>query len=472
MKQAIHIFLKDVRGLWRQVASLMLIIGLFAAEDVANGVYNSGFSFVPLIVGAAVWFLIARAVHQESLPGENQFWLTRPYERNSLLISKILMVACIVIVPFFVADCIILLAQSLPFAANFGGLVLRQFIVAAWLVLPPFAIATVTRSITEDIMVWIAGLAIAGLTYFPGNNIPDFHSSNEKYLILVALVLMLIVIWRQYSTRDTKIGRAIIAAAVLLPALSFPEPAALAIEGLRNDPATSTLALVPQANKIAELPRAGMYDVHCAPVDVRIESANPKWKFRVLSQEDTFSVRGKTWSMGWRRTGGDFAGVFGTVDACLDTAGLNALGTTGPLSVRTSIALGVVTDNSLIVIPATLKPFDAPGIGQCQFQHIFRSLNYQLACKAPVSFPAQGRVRLITSSGSSGSGIAAAVYPWLPLNLLPGISPVYKWVTLPMDTQIRDAIAQGGNIEFQTETRIAVLRREFTVAEARFQPPQ
>jgi hypothetical protein len=41
-----------------------------------------------------------------------------------------------------------------------------------------------------------------------------------------------------------------------------------------------------------------------------------------------------------------------------------------------------------------------------------------------------------------------------------------------MDTQIRDAIAQGGNIELQTETRIAVLRREFTVAEARFQPPQ
>ena len=116
------------------------------------------------------------------MPGENQFWLTRPYERNSLLISKLLMAVCIVVVPFFVADCVILLAQSLPLSENLGGLILRQFIVAGWLVLPPFAIASVTRSITEDIMVWIAGIAIAGLSYFPGSYIPDFRSTNKKYL--------------------------------------------------------------------------------------------------------------------------------------------------------------------------------------------------------------------------------------------------------------------------------------------------
>lgn len=56
----------------------------------------------------------------------------------------------------------------------------------------------------------------------------------------------------------------------------------------------------------------------------------------------------------------------------------------------------------------------------------------------------------------------------MPLNLLPGISPVYKWDTLPMDIQIRDTIAQHGQIEFRTETRIAVLRRELIVKEARF----
>jgi hypothetical protein len=54
------------------------------------------------------------------------------------------------------------------------------------------------------------------------------------------------------------------------------------------------------------------------------------------------------------------------------------------------------------------------------------------------------------------------------MKLLPGISPVYRWVTLPMDNKIREAMASGGEIVFKTVTRIAVLRRELTVKEVRF----
>ena len=59
-------------------------------------------------------------------------------------------------------------------------------------------------------------------------------------------------------------------------------------------------------------------------------------------------------------------------------------------------------------------------------------------------------------------------YPWMPMNLLPGMSPVYKWVTMPMDIQIRDAIANGGQIEFSPERQIAMIRREVEVKEVRF----
>src|SRR6185437_4308659 len=101
MKQAIHIFLKDLRGLWIQIAILMLLTGLFAATDIAGAASTGGFPILRLIAGATVWFLIARTIHQESLSGENQFWLTRPYERRSLLTSKIFMAVFIVVVPFF-----------------------------------------------------------------------------------------------------------------------------------------------------------------------------------------------------------------------------------------------------------------------------------------------------------------------------------------------------------------------------------
>jgi hypothetical protein len=479
MKQAIHIFLKDLRGLWIQVATLMLVIGIFALVDITNT--NPGGTMFTLIVGAAVWFLIARAVHQESLPGENQFWLTRPYERNSLLISKLLMAACIIIVPLFAADCIILLAQSLPLAENLGGLVLRQFIVAGWLVLPPFAVATVTRSITEDILVWIAGLAIAGLGYFPGSYIPDFRSSNEKYLILVALALMLAAIWRQYFTRGTKLGRALIAAAVLLPVLPFPESAALAIEGLRNNPATARISIAPQSQSIAEPARAGIFDMHCAPLAVSVEGMRPGWRLNLMSQQDTFTTAGgKTHSGPWWPTGfltpkteyENSPGIsWWTFNICLNSAGLRELGS-GPLAVHTSVAFAVLAENPPIRIEASLNPFRVQGVGTCQFQYglPFRH-NYELDCKAPVWFPQQGRV-VMDSNDSWSSGISTVPYPWIPLNLLPGISPVYKWDTLPMNAQIRDTIAQHGQIEFRTATRIAVLRRELTVKEALFQPTQ
>src|ERR1700722_9173646 len=108
MKQAVHIFLKDLRALWIQVTTLMLAIGIYAVVDITITDTNLSSALFTIAVGAAVWLLIARTVHQESLPGENQFWLTRPYERSSLLISKFLMALCIVTVPFFLADCIIL----------------------------------------------------------------------------------------------------------------------------------------------------------------------------------------------------------------------------------------------------------------------------------------------------------------------------------------------------------------------------
>ena len=463
MKQAIHIFLKDLRALWIQVTTLMLAIGVHALMDITITDSNLGGALFTVVVGAAVWLLIARTVHQESLPGENQFWLTRPYERNSLLVSKFLMALCIVIVPFFLADCIILLAQSLPFAANFGGLVLRQIVVAGWLILPPFAIATVTRSIAEDVMAWIAVIAILSSK--------DAGPFDDRYhLVLLAEALMLAVASRQYLTRTTKSSRALIAFAVLLPVRPFPVPAAFAIEGLQNHPATSRISLAANSASIAEATGAGASDVHCVPLAFSVEGIQPGWRLARLGQEDTFSAGGKTRSLGWRTTGSQPTNIYlrsgsGVVSECLNASGLRDLGT-GPYAVHTSLALAVFAEDPPIRIKATLNPFSVPGIGTCQFQVgiLFRR-NYELACKAPVWFPRQGRVTV----GSEWSPVISAYpYSWAPMNLLPGISPVFKWVTIPIDRPIREALANGGDIEFKTATPIAVLRRELTVKEVRF----
>jgi len=262
------------------------------------------------------------------------------------------------------------------------------------------------------------------------------------------------------------------AIAVLLPVLPFPLPAALAIEGLQNDPATSGISLVADSESIAEQPRAGMSYTHCAPLPVSVEGMRPGWHLDRLGQEDTLSAGGKTRSIGWRSTGWlparfDFEDGSGVMSACLSAPGLQDLGT-GPLALHTSIVLAVLAEDPPIRIKATLNPFSVPGIGTCQFQvGITFRRNYELACKAPVWFPRQGRV-IVGSVDSWSPVISTFPYPWAPMNLLPGMSPVHKWETLPLDTQIREAIANGGEIEFKTATPIAIVRRELTVKDVRF----
>ena len=180
--------------------------------------------------------------------------------------------------------------------------------------------------------------------------------------------------------------------------------------------------------------------------------------------------------MGWRPARGNGEGYIqgfnksgtrGSFDACLTAAGLQELGTGQPLGVHVTLAVAVFAEDPPISVTATLQPFAIPGVGECQFGHSWPSDKYFLGCKSPVWVPREGQVA-IGSMESSHSEISPFRYPWAPMNLLPGLSPVFKWVTLPMDSQIRDALANGGQVEFRPETRIAVLRREVTVKEVRF----
>ena len=149
MKQALHIFKKDVRRLWLLISILIVTIVLFALElNLRIGLRWTSNSLAELLVVPLIWFLISLAIHEESLPGENQFWLTRPYDRRSLLLAKIMMAVVVVALPLFIADCVILSERSFSVAGNFGGLILRQFVKAAWLIVPPFAVASVTRNLS------------------------------------------------------------------------------------------------------------------------------------------------------------------------------------------------------------------------------------------------------------------------------------------------------------------------------------
>ena len=98
MRQALHIFRKDVRYLWIEIAAVLLATALFMFTD-ARSAWNWR-SPLPRTVAAflvnfllpfAWWTVIVRAVHAETLTGDRQFWPTRPYSWRSLLAAKALL---------------------------------------------------------------------------------------------------------------------------------------------------------------------------------------------------------------------------------------------------------------------------------------------------------------------------------------------------------------------------------------------
>jgi hypothetical protein len=166
MKQALHIFRKDVRYLRYEIAITLIAVIAFAIAG-ARHIFTIGV-FLPVLW----WFLIARAIHAEPLPGYRQFWITRPYERKSLFGAKVLFILSFVNLPLLIADAVILLAAGFSVAHHLGGLLWAQVSITVAFVLPAAAFAVMTSGLAElviatllivvGILIWLSGLLLRG----------------------------------------------------------------------------------------------------------------------------------------------------------------------------------------------------------------------------------------------------------------------------------------------------------------------
>ncbi len=148
MIQVLHIFRKDARHLWREIAASLALLVAFAWLDIRSwsqpyGAMAGGSLFflsaqvLPGLVTAMLpvsWiFLIVRVVQGESLVGDRQFWVTRPYDWKQLLVAKALFVVTFVNFPLLLADAFLLARAGFHPAHYIGGLLWMQLI---WILVP------------------------------------------------------------------------------------------------------------------------------------------------------------------------------------------------------------------------------------------------------------------------------------------------------------------------------------------------
>jgi hypothetical protein len=189
------------------------------------------------LVMASWAILIARVIHAESLVGDRQFWLTRPYEWKKLLAAKLLFLLMFLYLPLLAAQYVLLAEAGLASSASLSGLFFNLFLVTGIIVLPLIAIATVTANFFAmaftllGVVLALFGAIVALFVHTEFGNtawalmflsIGDPFSSRQAATIgshhaqpWIALLLLTVcgaVVMLQYSLRRTRVSRAILLA--------------------------------------------------------------------------------------------------------------------------------------------------------------------------------------------------------------------------------------------------------------------
>jgi hypothetical protein len=460
MRQALHIFKKDVRHLRWEIA-LVLLVAMLPLSDLRMGpgviVTSSGDSIWKSLL-PLFWFLLAgRVIHSEALPGTKQFWLTRPYSQGSLLGAKMLFLLTFIPLPMAISDILILKHHGFAVSAYWPGLVwefVLRFIVFAG---PAAAFAVITSDLRNQAGYALAGVALMfGIFLLIDPQPTDWGIlewlRNSVIVILIAVGAAAITIWQHFRRRTLPACIAL-AGVFVLGSLITKIPRddgwwlATRLSSRWIDHGSLTVTLdrsIPlrpevQADTVqVEIPLkvAGVPD-GLTPrgdevwVDVNAES------FLDGGGGGAFiSSASRGWKPSWEV---DDRGIFevlrvahGSFEQWQNT----------PVRMRTSVILTLTRKLPTTAIPAN-APIMVPGVGSCQFVY---------ACKAP--FRAPGVLAFMSRNG--------APIPWVSYSPFPaelGINPISS----DPGGEFMRSDRQPQGLAITTEEPVVHLRQDFTI---------
>lgn len=471
MKQALHVFRKDVRQLWLPITILLLLVVAHAVFDVLRSPLdtpetariNQIASLLSTALVLAWWYLIAVVIYQEPLPGDRQFWVTRPYYWGSLLGAKLLFVLTFFSVPLLISDCCILWAQHFSALANISLLLLRQFPLILSLVLPSFVIATATTGLAQYVLAWfllLLGLLAETLLLHPIGSVsvdisvPGASTDAGVDTLLLLAVAVSAIIW-QYTKRRTAVTRAVLAISlfVVLPLLtalpSSHKPTFIAYSDKtqrRVDPAKLDTAYnlgnaSPCSTESSAPP--GMARI-ALPLQIRSLPSETALlgfaEFRITGPRFSFPERGAHAYCQLERKDDNYCQVINLEARKFERIKAQ------PVTLHTTFYLTAVTDRPTWRFPAQAGTMAVPDVGSCQ-TYMEYGQGPDLLCRAGVYLPKTTLVS-VEYPGFRSKPVQIGNFhsDHEPVG---GLSPVDKWTTYlgnPTDSpaRIRDALLHPG----------------------------
>ena len=219
----LHILGKDLRRHWRETALFVAVTAAWTWQQAHPQAWTwpNGKAVLPILFFVLWFFIVVRVVQGESLVGDREFWTTRPYQWDALLMAKAIFLLLVLNVPLLASQVYQLFAAGFSFSWPWiPGLLFLCLAFAACLTLPAVALASVTESLVQWILA-VAGLAIFAVfvSWLPWSRLPVTLQAADQasgaITVLVVGVLLVLAIVKQYSRRLAMTTIAIMATAIL-----------------------------------------------------------------------------------------------------------------------------------------------------------------------------------------------------------------------------------------------------------------
>src|SRR3954466_3679341 len=401
MNQIANIFKKDVRHHWIEIllcqAALMAYVWLEIHAWKQGELYLGFGRFLPDGVYIALpitwWFLISRAVQSESLVGDRQFWITRPYEWKKLLAAKALMVLVFINLPLFCAQLFLLVRAHFMPLPYLAGVLYMQLM----LILIPFvtilAMAAVTRNIAQGllgvlgIILFIAGM-LALDTYMPEAAAADANISDwlQGALVTIACIMAIGV---QFKMRKTGRARMFLASApIALLVLFIATPYLVSGE---NDPPVLSGSSAPfraALNQKPSAPTAPPDKDEDVTISVPIVTLGPPAGYMAQVQAARLHLEnqeGVRWDSKWQSAYNFFLPGENrwTQNFKLSYKEFEKMKSL-QFKATVSLKVEIFQDHDARQIKAGRGEFEIPGVGRCQLEA--KSLN-SILCHSPLVKP-------------------------------------------------------------------------------------
>lgn len=421
MNQVWNIFRKDFRHHWREIAaSLALMVGFSwvqirewtqqyrMAYGAASAAYEILSGLVVPLVPIAWMFLIVRAVQGESLVGDRQFWVSRPYDWKKLLAAKALFVLVFVTVPLFITDFFLVAMAGFRPWTYIVGLLWLQLIWVLLLLLPTAALATVTASIGQILLallfIVLYAIGMAALSDAIPNS--SFAAGNAGLYFLLIVATVLAVILLQYSRRKTAQSRwliAALAAAITLIMVATPYRALIMHKYPLAGSGSLPLQLAPMPSH-APAPDDAMYAGNQVPIVLPFSlSGLPKDSFAELDGVilTLTNSQGGSWDSGWEQRGTELFPDQKTfsIDLNLRRDEFDRM-KSSPVNARLLLAFTLYQDRQQRPFTVPRGEFAMPGLGLCSAgTRPWNSIG-SLNCRVPLRSP---NFLLISSEVAKGT---------------------------------------------------------------------